>query len=349
MSLHPDLDATTRIALAAYLHDVGKLAERAAVFKTHPKLDAHLTLYCPFHEPVKGQGWHSHRHAAHTALAIDVLEPFMPDLLRDETAPFVGRRHVADAVADDAQAATDSLINAAAAHHKPDSFLQRIVATADRVASGFEREEFDRYNDAEEGTATKKNHYQARQLTLFEQLRLTGDEPQAMALQQRYPLALLSPQSIFPQPASRCEPAADAPAQAEYAVLWRYLLEAIQRIPASHKAALPLWFDHFDSLWLTCTHAVPAATAFGVKPEVSLFDHSRTAAALAAALWRWHVSNGRCDAAAAQSLKTRADFAEPKFLLVQGDFFGIQDFIFATGGNTRKQAAKLLRGRSLQV
>ena len=43
--------------------------------------------------------------------------------------------------------ATDSLINAAAAHHKPDTFLQWVVATADRVASGFEREEFDQYND----------------------------------------------------------------------------------------------------------------------------------------------------------------------------------------------------------
>ena len=36
-------------------------------------------------------------------------------------------------------------------------------------------------------------------------------------------------------------------------------------------------------------------------------------------------------------------------LLVQGDFFGIQNFLFAAGGETRKQAAKLLRGRSFQV
>ena len=48
-------------------------------------------------------------------------------------------------------------------------------------------------------------------------------------------------------------------------------------------------------------------------------------------------------------MKTRSDFSEAKFLLVQGDFFGIQEFIFASGGQTNKQAAKLLRGRSLQV
>ncbi|TVR57855.1 MAG: type III-A CRISPR-associated protein Cas10/Csm1, partial [Candidatus Competibacteraceae bacterium] len=43
------------------------------------------------------------------------------------------------------------------------------------------------------------------------------------------------------------------------------------------------------------------------------------------------------------------DWNEQKFLLIQGDCFGIQDFIFATGGETQKRAAKLLRGRSFYV
>jgi CRISPR-associated protein Csm1 len=48
-------------------------------------------------------------------------------------------------------------------------------------------------------------------------------------------------------------------------------------------------------------------------------------------------------------MRERTDYAERKFLLVQGDFFGIQNFLFAAGAETRKQAAKLLRGRSFQV
>jgi CRISPR-associated protein Csm1 len=36
-------------------------------------------------------------------------------------------------------------------------------------------------------------------------------------------------------------------------------------------------------------------------------------------------------------------------LLIQGDFFGIQNFIFAQGGDSTKKAAKLLRGRSFYV
>ena len=45
----------------------------------------------------------------------------------------------------------------------------------------------------------------------------------------------------------------------------------------------------------------------------------------------------------------RPDWDEEKLLLIQGDFFGIQEFIFATGGETQRRAAKLLRGRSFYV
>ena len=113
-----------------------------------------------------------------------------------------------------------------------------------------------------------------------------------------------------------------------------------------------MWLDHFDTAWMTFTHAIPAATAFGTKPEVSLYDHSKTTAALATALWRWHEAEGKTDKVAAQELAkgNRGDDVHvDKLLLIQGDFFGIQDFIFADGSQTNKAAAKLLRGRSFQV
>ena len=68
------------------------------------------------------------------------------------------------------------------------------------------------------------------------------------------------------------------------------------------------------------------------------------------ALWRYHHETGTTDQLAAQALKDQANsWTENKFLLIQGDFFGIQDFIFASGGETNKRAAKLLRGRSFYV
>jgi CRISPR-associated protein Csm1 len=246
------------------------------------RLDAHLTLYCPFHQEGKS-GWHSHRHAAHTALAFDLIEPWLPALLGEDSAPFVSRRHAGVSVDPTAQVVTDSLINAAAAHHKPDTFLQWIIATADRVASGFEREEFDRYNHAKDERSGGLDHYTARQITLFEQMRLDGSEPAEASLQWRYPLRTLSPASLFPVPAKQCERRDRDAAKAEYAKVWHWFLEGLREVPAAHRQQLPLWFDHFDSLWMAATHAIPAATAFNVKPEVSLYDHSR------ARLRRWQV------------------------------------------------------------
>lgn len=334
-----------RVALAAYLHDLGKFAERAGAFDDDPRLDAHLTLYCPFHEQ-GGRRWFTHRHAAHTALAFDLIERHLPDLVAPDMAPLVGRTQADRATAHDP---TDSLINAAAAHHKPDTFLQWVIATADRIASGFEREEFEQYNRAGEERQGGLDHFTARQLTLFEQVRLDGAPQAGVGLSWRYPLAPLSPATIFPLPARDCEFRDRDRARKDYRKLWDGFVAALENIPRSHRKNLALWLDHFDSLWLTYTQAIPAATAFNIKPEVSLYDHSRTTAALGVALWRWHDAAHRTDAAAAAALRERADFDEQKLLLVQGDFFGIQDFVFAAGGETRKQAAKLLRGRSFQV
>ncbi|HRF74089.1 MAG TPA: type III-A CRISPR-associated protein Cas10/Csm1, partial [Accumulibacter sp.] len=326
------LEQSARVALAAFMHDIGKLAERAGI-DHEGRLDAHRTLYCPWHQigADARNGYHSHIHAAYTGLAWDALEAtgHFPDL-RHDAPPF--------STSNDDNA-TDSAVNAASAHHRPDTFLQWIVATADRVASGFERDKFEsEYNNQKE----RENHYRARLLTLFEQI---GHGPiKEGELEWRYALRPLAPANIFPQRAAECTPRSDEAARAEYLALWEALLVGIRQIPKAHVHALTLWLDHFDSLWLTMTHAIPSATAFGTKPEVSLYDHSKATAALATALWRWHHEQGIEDVRA-----VREGWGEDKILLVQGDFFGIQDFIFAEGGATQKHAHKLLRGRSFQV
>jgi len=349
------LAASSRVALAAFLHDLGKFAERAGFEAPASDLDAHKTLYCPFktYEPGGTRGFHTHKHAAYTGLAFDVVEKNAPDLIKGDMTPFASRSAGRDI--------TDSIINAAAAHHKPESFLQWIIATADRVASGFEREEFDDYNSAEDkNPTTGRNHYQARQWTLFESIKLvpinhSGEGAQG-ADTHRYRLKALSPQSIFPVAAKGYEPSDDASAKAEYAALWQEFLKALEAIPKSHRQNWSLWLDHFDTAWQTFTHTIPSATAgfsnkkwTKLRPDVSLYDHSKSAAALATALWRWHEDMGQTDAAAAARLAQRQDWNENKLLLIQGDFFGIQDFVFADGSQTNKAAAKLLRGRSFQV
>jgi len=320
------LQAGSRVALAGLLHDIGKFAERAKIEIAPDEIGDNQAIYCP----EKDKRFYTHLHAAYTGIAIDKLASNFPDLTGTDVFPFA---------AWNSKNADDSLINAAAGHHKPNSFLQWVIATADRVASGFEREAFEAYNKAEE-----KNHYTSRQLTLFEQIGKTDEN-----FDYRYQLAPLSPASIFPVKAHGYEVSDNKTGQDEYKQLWQAFAEALAQIPASHRSSLPLWLDHFDSCWQTYTHSIPSATAFGTKPEVSLYDHSKAVTAIATALWRYHHDRQDDADSAAKAMRLRADWDEPKLLLVQADFFGIQNFIFTRGGDSTKKAAKLLRGRSFYV
>lgn len=340
MSMSSLLEQSSRIALAAFLHDLGKFAERARIPVNSQTLEDNKQLYCPHPKAfTDAKGYFTHVHAAYTGLAMDLIEDYLPDLTGTDFAPF-GSWKTKDA--------DDSFINAAAKHHIPQTFLQWIIATADRVASGFDREEFEQYNQAEEGTETGKNHYTARQLTLFEQIHKVDLDKQQFVY--RYPLKPLSPDSIFPVRAESYEHNVKDKAQQEYLALWNEFTQSLQKIPQSHRHNWSLWLDHFETVWGVYTHAIPSATAFNVRPDVSLYDHSRVTAALATALWRFHHEENQTDDKACKQLSDQAEsWDEKKFLLIQGDFFGIQDFIFASGGETSKRAAKLLRGRSFYV
>ncbi|WP_044469476.1 type III-A CRISPR-associated protein Cas10/Csm1 [Mannheimia massilioguelmaensis] len=327
------LSSSCRVAFAALIHDLGKFAERAKLPFSQDQLNSHKTLYCPFN--LEGK-YHSHVHAAYTGYALDQIEDFLPDLIKTDSYPFASRPNNADS------GITDSMINAAAAHHKPDTFLQWIIATADRVASGFEREAFDQYNQTED----PKNHYQARLLTLLESISLDAQHKNADHF--AYPLRALTANSIFPQKRNEIEPNSNNKAQEEYSKLWQQFAQALKLIPDSHKSQWDLWLDHFDTAYQCFTTAIPSST-FKTRANVSLYDHSKTTAALATALWRWHEEKQLTDTTQADKLRHRKDWQDEKFLLIQGDFFGIQDFIFSGGSDTNKQAAKLLRGRSFQV
>lgn len=329
----PTLNASSRMALAALLHDLGKFAERARIEVDKDKLETWKQLDCP-----QWDGRSTHIHAAYTTAGFTAIEAMLPSREQIMAAPFAGPG---------TPEADDSLINAAARHHNPRTFLQWVIATADRLASGFERSDFEAYNKATEGTRTGRNHYQARLLSLFDSIGLEQDRRDAH--DWCHPLTALSPKSLFPLERSIYEPDNDSVAQKEYAELWQGWLGALKQVPQSHRDNLPLWLDHYDAGWLAYTHAIPSATAGRTRPDVSLYDHSKAVAALAVALWRWHQESDQTGSEAISALRERADWDQAKLLLIQGDFTGIQEFIFAEGAESQRQAAKLLRGRSFHV
>ncbi|AEF84418.1 crispr-associated protein, Csm1 family [Treponema primitia ZAS-2] len=94
--------------------------------------------------------------------------------------------------------------------------------------------------------------------------------------------------------------------------------------------ALDTLFEHY--LW-----CVPS----GTDPLVSFYQYSKSTAAFAGALYRYH------QAAGTESLEALSSGKEAGFLFINGDMSGIQRYIFDL--KDTKQSAKMLRARSFQV
>ncbi len=310
-------DTAYKIAIAGFLHDIGKFAERARMEVSREYLDSNAALYQP-----SFKSRYTHKHAVYTAAFIEQYESLLPKVF-NKAGWGLG----------------DSFINLAAMHHKPETPLQWIVAIADRVSSGFDRKEFDDYNQE----IKIKDYTKTRLLTLFEGISLNDPwkEDSLDAFRYRYPLKELSPENIFPVDTSEYRTLDDKETRKEYGTLFQTFTDSLKEL--WHKENIPLWFDHFENLFMIYTAHIPAATVGKVVPDISLYDHSKTTAALATAIYAYH---SECQTLEIDRIK---DDKDPKFLLVTGDLYGIQDFIFAAGGSTGRASAKLLRGRSFSV
>ncbi|BBO16797.1 CRISPR-associated protein, Csm1 family [Candidatus Brocadia pituitae] len=313
-------DTIYKIAIAAFLHDIGKFAERAkGNFYIDPEfLNNHANLYQPFFN-----GRHTHQHAVYTAAFIDHIEKFLPKEFNKGNWGL-----------------GDQFMNLAAGHHKPETPLQWVVAMADRISSGFDRDEFEDYNA--EGIGFK-DYKKTRLLTIFEGIATDGKwkADNLEAYKFRYPLKELSPLNIFPTDKDEYRSLDNESASKEYDELFFNFVTLLEKL--LHKQNISLWFEHFDSLFMIYASHIPAATVGKVIPDVSLYDHSKTTAALASVIYLYHIQNGSME------IEKIKDYADKKFLIVSGDFYGIQNFIFTEGGSTNKAVAKLLRGRSFVV
>lgn len=307
-----------KIALAGFLHDIGKFAERAD-FPLNPKnIETDQSLFQPYFNHR-----YTHKHALYTASVIEEFGKSLPE-------SFQRIENYAE----------ESLLRLAALHHKPSTALQWIIAIADRVSSGFDRSVFEeQYNNE----IQVKDYKKTRLLTIFEGLSSENKwkSDSLEDYQYRYPLKELSPNNIFPANSADVRQIDSNQAVHDYKQLFLNFQNALKSL--SHKENIPLWFEHFDSLFMIFTSHIPAATVGYVVPDVSLYDHCRTTSAIASALYLYHKESGTMTE---QAIK---DYNPNKFLLISGNFYGIQDFIFTEGGSTGKASAKLLRGRSFYI
>lgn len=306
-----------KISIAAFLHDIGKFSERANFNVSQEFLINNAHLYQPRHN-----NQYTHRHAVYTAAFIDHIEKLLPKVFNKDNWGL-----------------GDPFINLAAGHHNPETSLQWIIAMADRTSSGFDRDEFEDYN---KGIGIQ-DYKKTRLLTIFEGISIDKKwrEDTLDSHRFRYPLREVSRENIFPRDKEEFRTLDQEEASKEYNELFFNFIASLEKL--SHKNNIPLWFDHFDSLFMIYASHIPAASTGKVVPDVSLYDHSKVTAALATAIYLYHLQNGNME------VEKVKDYEDKKFLIVTGDFYGIQNFIFAEGGSTNNASAKLLRGRSFAV
>ncbi len=308
-------DTVLKIAIAGLLHDIGKFAEDA-LYVTDDYLLRNANLYQPFFN-----NRHTHRHAVYTAAFIEQIEKLLPKEFNEAEWGL-----------------EDSFINLAAGHHKPETPMQWVIAMADRISSGWDRDKFDaEYNSA----VAWQDYKKTRLLALFE--GVLQDECRGQAQYRfRYPLKEIGPLHVFPVLKEQAEPATNEAAQQEYMQLFDDFVDALERLQHRNDN-IALWLEHFESLLLIYTSSIPAARAGNVVPDVSLYDHSKATAALATALYCYHAETNTLLVDAVKDDKAK------KFLIIGGDFYGIQNFIFSDSGEAGKRRSKILRGRSFAV
>ncbi len=292
------LSPLAEVVLGALFHDIGKFAQRANEKVSPFPTDEQEYL------PKTKDGRYTHRHALYTLKFLEDMKDYLP-----KSAGTLGSRDA-------------NFINLAARHHRPSSPYEWIIAEADRLSAGMDREE----EEHEENIAS------ARLISVFSEIELDKPLPPLCC----YELDCLEPEkeAIFPKP---CQQFNTLP---NYTSLWQAFKEEFKKLPFNKP--FNIYLPALLTLLEKYTWAIPSAVYLSL-PDISLYAHSISTAALASCLYVYHSKNGSLKEDAIKNEK------EKKFLLVSLDLSGIQKFIFDITVDAARGAAKILRARSFYL
>ncbi|MGC8791486.1 MAG: type III-A CRISPR-associated protein Cas10/Csm1 [Desulfurella sp.] len=282
-----NLEPVELISLAALLHDIGKISQRAEI-PIENKYN--LEEYAP-----EKDGHYSYKHAAYTAEFLDwFVKEFKIESENEKT----------------------NLVNIASYHHKDiDEPFCKLIKYADHLASGFERTP----------QKEKSDYIKEQLISIFSSVSINNNQKNDYTFSLK-PLSF----DIEPQLKSENTPK-------DYEVLFNGLKADLQKLKGIEN--FDIFYDGLNYLLEKYAWCVPSSS-FEVKADISLYDHLRVSAAFAAALYKYFEQSGKI---------LQPDDTTSAFALIQGDFSGIQNFIFSKQGESNKFAAKILRARSFFV
>jgi CRISPR-associated protein Csm1 len=286
------------IYLAALLHDIGKFYQRADTGNVSTstflsQLNKTENIFLPQYK-----GVYTHKHCLWTAQFIEDYQSVFKKLIGADSSNLMNK---------------NNLLNLTACHHLQKeqlSSLGQFIKDADCLSSGMDRESEEAYKDEQDG-----NHWNSFKTKRMASILETICKEDAN-VNWYLPVDKLNlTKSFFPKQTFDTPP--------DYAQLWQDFIAEFKFIQANTYRAFS---ETLLNLLYKYTSCIPASTINFL--DVSLYDHSKTTAALAICLYDFSQSNEQSDI---------------PFLLIGADFSGIQSYLYQI---VSKYAGKNLKGRS---
>ncbi|MEJ5234051.1 MAG: type III-A CRISPR-associated protein Cas10/Csm1 [Geminicoccaceae bacterium] len=316
---HPELPTCDELALGAFLHDAGKLLQRAlgTTQALPPEVRALESTLCP--KARQGE-FYTHKHVLFTELLFHDLEH---DPATDHATLPGGLRR-------------SFVRDAAVFHHhpRPERVWDLLVVEADQLASGMDRKAKDLALEGPDEQASWDRFRKTPLTSILSTVQLPGRAAPTPVVHRPRPA---DPETIVPEPPTpdlkeRALPNDYAATGAAFRAAWKDLCrDRRQSAALLHEGVIGL----AERFWW----AVPSSTRD--EPDVPLLDHALAVAAFAACLYRHHEARGELSDAAAIRDRTR-----PKFRLLRGDLSGIQSTLFRLASQQVKGVNRILRARS---
>lgn len=294
------------VYLAALLHDIGKFYQRAdtGAVKSSKFLKEKAKnleqIICPQYK-----GYSSHKHVLWTAQFILDFEKVFNNL--------VGNTEL------NQLANNQNLLHLTADHHLSSdqlSFEGRIIREADHLSSGMDRTSDEAFQD-EQDESKWDSFKTKRMVSIFE-----GILKEKQSHKYHLPVEAINLNDTF-------NPKAIIEGYPDYETLWKDFINEFKFLQQENYRAFSETLLNLLNKY-TCT--IPSSTIN--FPDVSLFDHLKTTAAIAVCLYDWEKSE-----------KNLSNKTAP-FLMIGADFSGIQNYIYNI---ISKNAAKNLKGRSFYL
>jgi len=300
------------ISIAGLFHDIGKFAERAYAVE-------------PGDPDIVRQDY-NYGHAFNTEQTLKKL--FSEETLSRKLNNSMGVQEC-------------TILNLAARHHKPRHAYEIMISEADRIASGHERARSDK--DSEFETSGRERKSQIPLLSILGRVHLPTRDINPVSKNMRYRITIpplgneMEPSIAFPYRPERY-PARQV--KKDYQKHWQ---DFTGKLSSQNGSAALDPEKHFDTIFEICRMylwCLPASARKEEIEDVSLFEHQKVTAAIAACLYYYHEDQGTLDEQAIHNKDAQ------KYLLFCGDISGIQSFIYEISS---KGAYKALKGRSFFI